>query len=348
MDFGSASSRLDESGIGDDSVVKHSVVLTNLVPKARYFLRVTSTNGSGAKATSPSASSVPVSFAAAANGVADNAAASFTTGTKKSTSVVSTQNGEVTLSPSADAEFSLPRLPTGWGTAQEMSTGTAGVNGGDLALDGTRADAKTPLGPGRAVDFSARFSGTHTQSAGFGSLSPSRYAMFANMGGKLVAVTNAGTSTPTTTSLPDVALGAAHDFRIVWTKSGFRYSVDGKTVAAHAVPVAAAMSLMGRDLDRDGSPLSVDWVRLRSSTTSGSFTSRLLDANQMVHWLRAFWTADVPAGTRLTVSVRTGSASTPDASWTPFKAVAASGATIGGASRYLQYRVDFATTEIYT
>lgn len=63
----------------------------------------------------------------------------------------------------------------------------------------------------------------------------------------------------------------------------------------------------------------------------------------MVQWRRATWDADVPSGASLTISVRTGSTSTPDATWTPWAIVASNDASLANLvrdSRYLQYRVD--------
>jgi Purple acid Phosphatase, N-terminal domain len=81
----------------------------------------------------------------------------------------------------------------------------------------------------------------------------------------------------------------------------------------------------------------------RSHRPASRFTSRVLDARAMVTWDRASWRADVPAGTSLRVSVRAGSTSEPDGTWTRFTPLAGSGASLAkilGSSRYIQYRVD--------
>jgi hypothetical protein len=83
-------------------------------------------------------------------------------------------------------------------------------------------------------------------------------------------------------------------------------------------------------------------IRLAASSTSGNFVSRILDAEQMVGWRRALWDADAPVGTTLSVQVRTGSMSTPDASWTPWIDVMGNGAALPPGvkdSRFLQYRL---------
>jgi hypothetical protein len=82
--------------------------------------------------------------------------------------------------------------------------------------------------------------------------------------------------------------------------------------------------------------------------SAGRFTSRVIDAQAMVTWDRAFWRANVPAGTRLRISVRAGSMSRPDGTWTPFVPLARSGASLAkalGGSRYIQYRVEMATED---
>jgi hypothetical protein len=72
---------------------------------------------------------------------------------------------------------------------------------------------------------------------------------------------------------------------------------------------------------------------------AGWYVSRVLDARAMVTWDRATWQADLPAGTSLVVSVRTGSTPAPGASWSGWQALAGPGARVLGSSRYLQYRL---------
>ena len=81
-------------------------------------------------------------------------------------------------------------------------------------------------------------------------------------------------------------------------------------------------------------------LRLSGSGGKGTFTSRLLDAEQMVTWRQVIWDATVSAGAVLRVQVRTGSIAPADESWTAWTDVPQSGAAPAvQASRYLQYRV---------
>src|SRR5205823_6430639 len=57
------------------------------------------------------------------------------------------------------------------------------------------------------------------------------------------------------------------------------------------------------------------------------------------------WSAGVPAGTTLALSVRTGNTPVPDATWTAFTALAGSGSSVGKSSRYLQYQASLAATD---
>ena len=88
-------------------------------------------------------------------------------------------------------------------------------------------------------------------------------------------------------------------------------------------------------------------IRLATGATSGSLTSRVLDADERVSWRTASWQADVPAGTSVRFYVRTGSISKPDATWSAWAIVPANGAPLADLapdSRYLQYRIELSGT----
>jgi hypothetical protein len=71
---------------------------------------------------------------------------------------------------------------------------------------------------------------------------------------------------------------------------------------------------------------------------SGTFRSGVLDAEAMVDWDRPIWQADVPTGSKLVVSVRTGSTRRPDSTWSDWSRVSGK-SKIPGSSRYIQYRL---------
>ena len=81
-------------------------------------------------------------------------------------------------------------------------------------------------------------------------------------------------------------------------------------------------------------------ITLSSRWNWGTFTSRAMDAQAMVTWDRGFWYGSVPAGATVKISVRTGSTATPDATWSKWAPLTASGDRVVGDSRYVRYRVE--------
>ena len=111
------------------------------------------------------------------------------------------------------------------------------------------------------------------------------------------------------------------------------------------------------DLTVGDGALVIDYMRMTLYAASGVYTSKVYDAGAAVTWTTANWLADVPAtGATVTIEVRRGNSATPDATWTPFLKVAASGNAIPnpptvssttpplGPTRYVQYRITLGTT----
>ena len=116
-------------------------------------------------------------------------------------------------------------------------------------------------------------------------------------------------------------------------------------MATHSGTFSTALRAAASDFSAGGAELSVDWMRMSPYPASGTFDSRVLDAGQSVNWDALSWTADTPAGTGVALSVRTGNTPTPDGSWSGFNPVGSSGGSIGGNSRYLQYRVQLSSSD---
>jgi len=191
----------------------------------------------------------------------------------------------------------------------------------------------------------ATFSGAAWQHVGFGTdFTGPPWAIFSTFaGGGLYARTHTGT-TATNTFIPSSWLGAPHRYRIDWNASSVVFSIDGTAVATHPVTITANLRPLASDYTVDGEALTVDWLRLTPYATPGTFLSRIFDAGAVVPWGTATWTADTPAGTSLTLSVRTGNTPSPDGTWSAFTVLPSSGAPIGSSARYLQYRAQLATT----
>jgi hypothetical protein len=79
----------------------------------------------------------------------------------------------------------------------------------------------------------------------------------------------------------------------------------------------------------------------------GTVVSEVLDAKMLSKWGALRWEADTPAGTRVTVAVRSGNVSEPDETWSDWSAEQTDAETAilaAPTARFLQYRVTLATT----
>ena len=83
---------------------------------------------------------------------------------------------------------------------------------------------------------------------------------------------------------------------------------------------------------------SITLAGSRTTARKGTFVSGVLDAQAMVDWHKALWHAQVPSGSKLVVSVRTGSTLEPDKTWSDWSTVDSKG-QITGSSRYIQYKL---------
>src|SRR5207344_1355269 len=133
-------------------------------------------------------------------------------------------------------------------------------------------------------------------------------------------------------------------FRIDWTATNVVYFIDGTQVASHAIAIAASMRPIASDFTAGGPAVSVDWLWMTPYAASGTFVSRVIDSGVQATWGTIAWTSDLPAGTGVVLGVRQGNTPTPDASWTPWTAMASPGTPVGGVSRYLQYRATLTTS----
>lgn len=282
----------------------------------------------------------------ASNSLVDTTTADFTGGVVDANGrITQTANGEVMLLPMDGSEFSGSTLPSGWASTQWTSAGTTSVGSGSMSVNGMRVSPSASYAPGRSLEFVATFAVDGYQHVGLGvSLNETPWAIFSTFGGNaLYARTNSGVA-ETNTAIPGSWLNAPHRYRIDWNVGSVVYSIDGVQVASHALNIAANMRPIVSDYLPGGAPVTVDWMRLTPYASASVFTSRVFDAIVPVNWTTASWTADLPAGTTVVLSVRTGGTAAPDGSWTSFTPVSASGGAINQTGRYAQYRLDLATS----
>lgn len=192
----------------------------------------------------------------------------------------------------------------------------------------------------RSVEFVATFTALNQRAGLASDFSTRPWARFeVRNATQLLVGTGISSTTNRTTNLGGALVGAPHRFRIDWNTGNVVYSVDGVVVATHNVSPSGSMRPFVGDGTAGGGGLTLSWMRLTPYPASGTYTSRVLDAGRVTTWRTASWLSSTPAGTGVTIRVRSGNTATPDATWTPYTAATASGAAIDKPGRFLQYEV---------
>jgi hypothetical protein len=125
------------------------------------------------------------------------------------------------------------------------------------------------------------------------------------------------------------------------------FYIDGALVHSQPVAIAGDMRPIASD-SLGGLTLSVDWMRMTPYAATGTFESRVFDAGVRADWLDVAWSVDEPAGTSVALWARTGETALPDASWSSWALVPASGQSLGATARFAQIRADLATASATT
>ncbi|UGQ10600.1 DUF4082 domain-containing protein [Yinghuangia sp. ASG 101] len=322
------------------SATTHKAVVTGLTPGETYAFRLVSKDAAGNEATWSGKKADTAKFVMPKYGVTEHSGPTFATGTRTGGAVVNDTDGVLTLGGESAQDFADGTGTGPWGQVPIAPGGRTAVDDGALTLDGSAAGSGLPPAAGRRLDFEAVFDGPAAQVAGWGDPVGGPAAVFEWRDGGLHAVTvEPGGRERSDTKIDGDWNGAPHRYTIERDGKDLRFSVDGRKVAdlEAALP---AMSPAARDTVTDRVPLRIRHIQDGDKPTGGSYTSRVLDATQMVTWLQATWQADLPQGTALKVAVRTGSTAVPDATWTAWRELPGSGAPLGDGSRYLQYRVE--------
>jgi|GEM_PF-584786 len=280
--------------------------------------------------------------------LSDTTMAHFMAGQPAGTSVVSeVADGEVRLAAEVTTDFSNGALPTGWNSALWTTSGSVNLAGGQLSVDSAFAATDVYYTPDRSLEFVATFNNGAFQHVGLGlDLNSAPWMIFStgSTGTNLYARSNS--SLPgTDTLVPGNWLGSAHRFRIDWTATTATYFIDGLQVAQHTIASIGEVRPIISDGPPGGASVSVDWLRVTPYTSTASWESRVFDAGVVVDWSTIAWSADLPAETSLSLSVRAGDTPAPDETWSSYSPVSASGTTLEISSQYLQYRVDFTSED---
>ena len=353
VDYGIDSQSLDLSVTSGAYVTGHALALTDLEPGTTYYYRVTSTDAWDNAATDPVAGehsfhtlSLPC--------FVDEIVADFAAGDPGAdTYVAELGDGDLVLAPTVGEIFADDALPAGWESAEADPGGTVAFSGGRMILDGTRAHpADTyayPLaGEVRTLEFEATFNAALHQHAGFGiTFQQYPYAIFSTTGsGDAVYIhTRLDAATGLTETVGASYLGSPHVYRIEWRADTVDYYIDGAHVGQHTYSITTDLRPAFFERYTGAPTLDVDWVLMSDFSDAGSYESRVFGTGASTFWEAANWSAEVPPGTTLDISVRTGDTPVPDGSWTAYAPLAASGDFIAVLSQFVQYRADLATTD---
>lgn len=252
--------------------------------------------------------------------------------------------GELVLTPTLSAAFDGPGLPRGWSAQPWVVGGDAAVDHGVRAV-GARVSANDLYGAGRALDFGATFTGAPEEDAGLGTdLESVPWALFSTRyGGRLFARSHFHAEQRN--AVPGDWFGAPHHFRVDWNILNLLFWIDGEVVVTQMVPIVGFMRPLAsaRRIGRGG--VTLHWLRLSPYARSGTFLSRVLDAAGDARWISADCDLDRPEGTAVAFATRTGDTVEPDASWSGWADLRPSGGGIDTRGRFLQYRIELATSD---
>jgi len=138
----------------------------------------------------------------------------------------------------------------------------------------------------------------------------------------------------------------------------YRYSISGNawtTLVTVPVSVAAGCIMMRNGADHElyilqGNSTSSLWRYLINTTTystSGTFTSAVIDTAGAATFGNISWTSALPVSTTLTFATRSGATASPDGTWSDWSTElsnSAGSAIVSPVARYIQYRGTFGTS----
>jgi|GEM_PF-3605824 len=278
----------------------------------------------------------------------DQTSADFNLGSTGANTFVN-GDGSVILRPGLSEDFSGASLPAGWTNENFDASGTTSFSGGSVTVNGTHITTDNSFGPGSVIEFVGTFNMGAFQNVGL-SIDQPFNAPWVTIGqGSPDGNVYARFSNGPAISLGPL-LGSAHHYLLRWNANTFDIEVDGGVAASVTLPftVGSNMVLQISDLLTGDGDLSVDWIRVTPYANAGSFTSRVFDAGSARTWTNVVWNESTPAGTDISVVVRTGNTPIPDGTWSAFTPVSNSGDQLNLTSRYIQYRVFLTTNDVYT
>jgi hypothetical protein len=290
------------------------------------------------------AAAISPGWAAAASPLVDDTVADFSAGTP-GTGTWAVEPGSVQRRPAVLSEnFDGTVLPSGLESTAWSLGGASAVAGGAVTVDGARLNTSgdPSLAAPQVLEFRGTFGGDDFEHAGFGTdfNDDGPWAMFStgSDGDPATLFVYARSSNadpaPNTDLVPGVDATVPHTYRIEWTATDVKFSVDGGAPITITKAIAGPMRPVASDLTPAGGTIKIDWVGLGALPASGTFTSRVLDAGDT----HAVWGALTSTGLGTSaIRTRTGDTATPDSSWSDFQVLGTGGAVQSAPGRYIQY-----------
>jgi hypothetical protein len=261
----------------------------------------------------------------------------------------------ITLKPQLTEEFTTLPATSQWQNFQWGTGGASTIVNGQIVVDGARYNTEpvgTTYGPGTSIEFVGTFGTAAFQHIGLAAgddaamyNTTSTWAMFStgsSGSGLLARVANGGPSIDV--AIAGSFLGTPHRYQINWKAASIEFYVDGNLVHTQNSTLTTPMRVGVSDFNVGGQSVALDWIIVTPYAASGSFTSRIYDGGAPKTWQEVNWQSNLPAGTSISMFQRQGNTATPDGSWTSFSPIAASGNSVGGTSRYIQYRADLSSS----
>ena len=281
--FGLTPVELDQSVSSPLLLTHHSLRLRSLLPDTTYYLRVYSRDAAGNLAETPASPAPALAFSTVPSRCAvDVSAEDFALGSGDAGVWISTRgtNG-VALRPSLVEEFAGPDMPAGWPSSASAG-GSAGFVPDGLELEGSEVRAAAPVAADASFELRIRFNAEPEQQAGLIADAPdSLRCLFVVLADSTLAAISIGAGGRDTTSLGSFAVGSIHRFGVRRDGGSVDYSLDGVTVATHALAIPGSLPLRVFDPAEGGSSLTLTRALVSPYAGAGVYLSRVFDAGQV-------------------------------------------------------------------
>jgi hypothetical protein len=247
----------------------------------------------------------------------------------------------------AQSTITTPRSTVTESTVRDFARGTAGggtvishVGDGELALAPVRH--RRALGPPSSLRVAASLQRPGDRvglASGDGRSALTFEALRSPAGPVVVGVRVRSGDDRWSTRLRGSWAGGSHVFQIDYGDGYAAFSIDGALLVQSPLTVGGRLApVVTGAADR-----TPRWLERSPYAAAGRYTSGVLDAGASGRWVDAAWRADLPQGSALAISVRTGPTPRPGPRWSEWDQLPAADARVDGRGRYLQYRVRLGT-----